>query len=917
MTVQPDGRILVGGRFTAFNCTNGTSQSFVARLLADGSFDRSFVAQVDNSVEAIAVQADGNIVVAGSFGNVGGSARNGLARVGVNGRLGAGFNPNLNAGATVFDITVQPDGRLLIAGNFTTVNGVARNNVARLNADGSLDMGFGSSDPAAGTNGTVETILRRTNGGVLIGGTFTSVDGVPRARLARLQSDQPPTTLQFSASVYNVNQVEGSAVITVTRAGSAAGAVGVSYSTTEGTATSGTNFQTVSGRLFWADGDGSPKTFTVPVYTVVNNGGPTNFTVNLALSNPTGDAVIGTPGTAVLNITSEAFGNVQFAATTFATRETDGAATIIVTRVGGSLQATVTVNYATSDTNGGAGVRYLPATGTLTFGPNDTTPKTFTVPIINNNVRDGDQAVRLTLSSTTGPVLLGTPNSADLIIVDDETPPPGSSASFNASTYSVREDAGSVAVIILRTDSGTGRVAVSYSTADGSANAAGRYQPTSGTVIFESGDTTPKIVNIPIINDSLLNGNATVQLSLTSTAGGAPVPGGTATLTIVDDEAAAATLPTTFQFAATSFRAFETDGTATITVTRAGGPLPSASASSGQVSVQYFVTDLTGRFGADYTSTLTSPTNGFLRWGANDFTPKTFTVALLRDTRAANGNLQVGLSLTAPQPILDANGNTVIPASLGNPNQATLNIVDADQPAVLQFSQDVFQTFEDSGAAVVNVSRTGGSGGAVAVAYNVGGGSAGAGLRYTSTSGMLTWAAGDTTPKSIVIPILQDSAIEPDQTAILSLGQTQGNAVLGPQSTATLLITDDDGGQFFPVLSVDSAAAPVATTDGVTKGLFFVTRRDRLGDLPNLDLPLTVSYSARGTAKNGTEYRFLSGVATIPAGQDSVRIKVKAINGGGDHMSTVKLILNPAANYFVNPDAARAKVKIVLPATAP
>lgn len=75
--------------------------------------------------------------------------------------------------------------------------------------------------------------------------------------------------------------------------------------------------------------------------------------------------------------------------------------------------------------------------------------------------------------------------------------------------------------------------------------------------------------------------------------------------------------------------------------------------------------------------------------------------------------------------------------------------------------------------------------------------------------------------------------------------------MLSPQTTATLLLTDDDGGQFLPVLSVDSSLAPRATTDGRTKGVFTITHRDRLGNVPNLGLPLVVGYSARGGALPG------------------------------------------------------------------
>ncbi len=109
-----------------------------------------------------------------------------------------------------------------------------------------------------------------------------------------------PGTLQFSLANYSVSEGAGSATITVTRIGGSAGAVGVSFATSNGTATAGSDYTTATGTLSWADGDASAKTFTVPIIddTIVEG----NETVNLTLSNPTGGATLGAPATAVLTI---------------------------------------------------------------------------------------------------------------------------------------------------------------------------------------------------------------------------------------------------------------------------------------------------------------------------------------------------------------------------------------------------------------------------------------------------------------------------------------------------------------------------------------------------------------------------------------------------------------------------------------
>src|ERR1700731_2525279 len=99
-----------------------------------------------------------------------------------------GFNPNANGAVRV--VVVQPDGKILIGGDFTTVspNGgtaVKRNHIARVNTDGTLDAAF---DPNA--NISVESIVVQPDGKIVVGGQFTSIGGQMRNRIARLD----PTT---------------------------------------------------------------------------------------------------------------------------------------------------------------------------------------------------------------------------------------------------------------------------------------------------------------------------------------------------------------------------------------------------------------------------------------------------------------------------------------------------------------------------------------------------------------------------------------------------------------------------------------------------------------------------------------------------------------------------------------------------
>ena len=96
------------------------------------------------------------------------------------------FQPQLGAGGEVDSFAVESDGKLLIGGSFTVINGTSRNRIARLNADGSLDSGF---DPGTGINSGVSSIALQSDGKIVIGGYFTVVDGAARWRVARLLGD--------------------------------------------------------------------------------------------------------------------------------------------------------------------------------------------------------------------------------------------------------------------------------------------------------------------------------------------------------------------------------------------------------------------------------------------------------------------------------------------------------------------------------------------------------------------------------------------------------------------------------------------------------------------------------------------------------------------------------------------------------
>jgi hypothetical protein len=285
----------------------------------------------------------------------------------------------------------------------------------------------------------------------------------------------------------------------------------------------------VSGTLTFAAGQAS-RTFTVPITndTLDEN----NEMVNLTLSNPTGGAQLGTQNTALLTITdNDTGGTLQFSAATYSVSETKTSVTITVKRTGGSASG-VTVDYATSNGTAIAGVDYTAVSNTLTFASGQTS-RTFTVPILNDTLDDGNRTVLLALSNPTGGATLGAQSSATLTITDNDT---GGTIQFSAATYSVNETGGSAAITVSRSGGSASNVTVDYATSNGTATAGLDYSSAASTFTFNAGETSKQFF-VTISDDVLVEGNETVILTLSNPTGGAVLGArSSATLTIVDND---------------------------------------------------------------------------------------------------------------------------------------------------------------------------------------------------------------------------------------------------------------------------------------------------------------------------------------------------------------------------------------------
>jgi uncharacterized delta-60 repeat protein len=194
-----NGKILVGGNFTTYN---GVIENRMICLNSDGTKDLTFSSGTgfSASVRKIKIQTDGKLVVGGEFTSYNGVAENRIIRLNSDGTKDVTFSSGTGFNSTVHAIEIQDDSKILIGGEFTSYNGVVENRMIRLNSDGSKDATFVTG---TGFNGTIYTIVQQTNGKILVGGGFTTYNGVTEKSIITLNTDGTKNTAFIIGTGFN------------------------------------------------------------------------------------------------------------------------------------------------------------------------------------------------------------------------------------------------------------------------------------------------------------------------------------------------------------------------------------------------------------------------------------------------------------------------------------------------------------------------------------------------------------------------------------------------------------------------------------------------------------------------------------------------------------------------------------------
>ena len=439
IAIQTDGKVLIGGDFTQIGDVEAPG---IARLNRDGTIDSGFYPGTgfegdSRSVFEIVVQEDGKILVGGVFDIFDGESSPSLVRLMSNGSLDRGFDLGTGivsngagfAGSWVSRMLPQSDGKILIGGQFTEVNGIPTRNVARLNSDGSLDSSFSMGEGPSGPGASVEAVALQADGRILIGGDFTFVDGQSVNGIARLLEDGSiDPSFRPGTGVESVDAVTGFPVV---------GLVTDLQLAPGGKILVTGNFETIDefgrrgiGRLL-PDGtlDGSFGPYFGTTYR--NSEGYEEFDVVSAVAvQEDGKIVAG----AIFEGESGAFparllrlletnvveNTVEFDFPSLSVGEGSESLEVNVIRRGES-KTPFTVDYFVLGGTADAGEDYDLAAGTLSFGALET-EKAISLPIIDDAIAEENETLILAIRNASGGLEFGEPASTTIRILDRTRP---------------------------------------------------------------------------------------------------------------------------------------------------------------------------------------------------------------------------------------------------------------------------------------------------------------------------------------------------------------------------------------------------------------------------------------------------------------------------------------------------------------
>ena len=651
----------------------------------------------------------------------------------------------------------------------------------------------------------------------LVSGLLT-VGGTAPAALGLLVMVRDVSLVGFDAATYRVAE-GGAATVTIVRSGD------VTQASTLSLRAHGARFGDQVLALTFSAG-ATTRSVSIPT---VEDGIFGVETVTLELTGLPAGVLLGPLGTATLTIADdEEAGSFRFGAPAYQVLE-GNPVTVTVQRAGPKLGGGATVSWAVVGGTATPGADFEPSSGTLTFDPG-VTQRTLIISTARDRLAEGNETIVLGLSGAR----LDVPSTTRIVIQDDDV---GGTIQLAPGPLRVFENAGPALVTVTRSGGTAEAVTVDYEASGLTARPGVDFTAVFGTLTFAA-DVTSLTFAVPLVDTTLAEGDRTVRLVLRNPGGGATLGALRETvLTILDDEVGV-------RFDAPAYTVAENAGGITITVLRTGP-------TTGVSTVNYSTSDGTAQAGADYTATA-----GRLTFQPGDKS-KTFRVPILED--------QIVEDIETIVVVLSNPTGAV----LGPVNAAVVAITDNDKGGVVQFATPTLSVSESQPNATLQVTRTGGMATAVKVDYLATDGSARSGQDYAETSGTLTFAAGERS-KTILVPLLSDRRVEPNETFTVTLSNPTGGATLGTPAQVVVTINSSDAGG---VIRFSSASYRV--------------------DEPNsLGTPVTITVTRSGTNLAGgvsVQYATSDGTAVAPA--DYFASAGQLVFGPGETVKTFEIVV--------------------------
>jgi uncharacterized delta-60 repeat protein len=867
-TNSPDaGKVLIGG---AFSAVNNFQVPYVARLNGDGSVDTNFDAGLglDGIVRSIVIQNDGGIVIGGDFLNAYDSTHGTnavpaahLARIyeSISGssyldttNFAAGFSGGPNG--IVSALALQADNRILVAGTFTSANGVTRNNITRLNTDGSVDptINFGE-----GANAPVyAALVQPADQMIVLGGAFTQYDAQPANYIVRIYggSDTGAGQFEFTSENYSVPETGGYVPVSIQRVGGTSGTNSVDFIIANNTAFAGTNYVNVSQQVVFPAGE-FIETVNVPV---MDDGVITpNLTATLILTNASAPAGLGDINPAYLTILNEDSG-VTFTGSSFSVLKNTptGYYDVNVIRIGSTSSSNSVQFLTTSLGTAVPGLDFVPTNVTVTFDVGQTN-QVVPIQILDNPAITGPRTVIFTLSNAWNTVIYN-PSNVTLTIVDTVTAP--GQLSFASPNYSITEGGGvgytDVYLNVVRTNGSAGVVTANFTTMDGTAQAGIKYVYTNGTVTLGDGATSTNFL-VQVINTATAEGPETFSVVLSNPTDGATLTSpSTAVVTILNTNTGIAFGSSTYAF---TEPAGPVNGTVLLNVMRYNN-------TNGTSTVYYSTTNGTAVADTNFLAV----TNGLLTFNPGD-SMETIAISTIHDP-LVTGDLNFTVGLANPTGAL-----------LTAPSYATVTDHDAD--AGISLVTNATSVYRNAGFVLIPVTCSNPNVEPVSVTYTTGGGSAVPGLDYTTTAGTLIFSNGATL-NAIPVPILLNNSVLTNRTFNFALSGTTPPGVLLQPTTETVTI-----------IGTNTPAGLSFSTPVIISGLWGTTNVDNTLGAAEIGDPSIAGYPANAPV-------WFEWTAPVGANGEVTMDTIGSVTTNGMKMDTVLAVFSGASLGNLNQVAA-------------